>query len=104
MECTHNQRCRYTHGFYCEDCHTFFDKNSATYRSGEMLSSIWMVLHNINANSLQAGGPEIAEAVAMRDKIGIGLHHEKYEALIAAAEEVMARHGVTAKSARVILG
>lgn len=103
MECAHTQRCRYTHGFYCEDCDTFFGAGSATYRSGEMLSSIWTVLHNINAYSLQAGGLEVAEALAMRDKIGIGLRHENYEALIAEATEVMTRHGVTAKSACVVL-
>ena len=103
MECAHNQRCRYTHGFYCEDCNTFFDTGSATYRSGEMLDSIWTVLHNINAGSLQAVGMGVAEALAMRDKIGSGLRHENYEALIAEAEEVMTRHGVTDKSACVIL-
>lgn len=103
MKCTHSHRCRYTHGFYCEDCATFFDKDSPTYRSGELLSSIWMVLHNIDADSVGSGGPEILEALTMRDKIGIGKQHEDYEALIAEAEAVMAKYGTTSSSATLVL-
>ena len=98
LTCTHNQRCRYAHGFFCEDCNTFFARNSATYRSGELLRSIWMVLNNINATSLQSGGPGVQEALAMRDKIGIGTRHDDYEALIAEAEVVMAKHRVTVRA------
>jgi len=54
MKCNHKARIRYTHGFYCEDCNTFFDKDSPTYRADALLSSIWMVLHNINAESHRA--------------------------------------------------
>jgi hypothetical protein len=103
MECTHNQRRRYEHGFYCDDCGTFFGVGSATYRNDELLSAIWMVLSNIDAHSRQAGGPEVVDALTMRDKIGIGLRHEDYEALIAEAEDVMHRHGVTSASADMIL-
>ncbi len=103
MECKHNQRCRYTHGFFCENCSTFFDKASATYRSGELLSSIWMVLHNISVGSRRAGGGDDAEVAAMLEKIGIGKSHENHEELIAEAEEIMEKYGVDSDSAMMRL-
>ena len=101
--CSHNHRCRYTHGFYCEDCNEFFPKKSATYRSGEYMSSLWMACHNVNAKALQAGLPEVLEAIEMRDKIGIGQKHENYEELITEAEAFLAKHGKDGDSAEVIL-
>ena len=101
--CVHNARCRYSHGFYCEDCNTFFAKDSPTYRSGELLGSIWCVLNNINANSIQAGGPRIEDALDMMNKIGIGLKHANYEELIAGAELVMKKYNVNSDSASVVL-
>lgn len=103
MPCIHNQRCRYTHGFYCEDCKTFFPVDSPTYRSDELLSSIWMVLNNINADRQQKGKPKLSEVEAMKNKIGIGKKHENYEELIAEAETIMKKYHVTAKSATVTL-
>lgn len=102
-KCQHNQRCRYTHGFYCEDCKTFFPKDSPTYRSGELLKSIWSVLHNINAERIQVGDPEIAEVLTMKNKIGIGKKHDDYEALIAEAEIIMKKYGVTSDSSSVTI-
>lgn len=93
MTCAHNQICRYTHGFHCEDCNTFFPKDSPTYRSSQLLSSIWMVLHNLQK----------PDADAMRDKIGIGEKHENYEALIAEAEVIMAKYKVNSDSATFTL-
>lgn len=90
--CPHNQRCRYTSGFYCEDCKTFFPKDSPTYRAEELLVTLWCALHNINARSVRGGGPEIADALAMRDKIGINKQHDDYEALILEAENVIGNH------------
>ena len=103
QDCIHNQRCRYTHGFYCEDCETFFDKDSSTYRSGELLSSIWMTLHNINVALVRSGKDANAVITAMRDKIGIDIEHDNYEELITEAEFVMARHGVNSESCAVVL-
>lgn len=104
--CIHNQRCRYSTGFYCEDCRTFFDKDSPTYRSGELLSSIWMVLNNIHAENLQKGGLGVPEALAMRDKIGLGnerFTYDNHEELIAEAEVVMAKYKKNAGSATILL-
>ena len=100
----HNQQCQFTHGFFCEDCCTFFPRDSPTYRRSKLLESIWMVLHNINAESLQAGGPEIPDAIAMRDKIGVHAEHEDYEVLITEAEVVMAKYGVNVDSATISIG
>lgn len=101
--CDHNKRCRYAHGFFCEDCGTFFPKESATYRSGEYLSSLWMACHNINASALQAGKPEVPEAIEMRDKIGIGKRHANYEELIAEAEAMLAKYGSHGEAATLTL-
>ena len=101
--CSHNQKCRYTHGFYCEECGTFFPKESATYRSGEYLSSLWMVLHNINAGSLQSGGEGVPEVIEMRDKIGIGKSYANYEDLIKEAEAMLAKYGKNVDSATRII-
>ena len=43
----HNQRCRYTHGFQCDDCGTFIPKDSEEYLRTEGLSDYWMSIHNI---------------------------------------------------------
>lgn len=102
-DCSHDHRCRYTHGFYCEDCDRFFSKESATYRSGEYLCMLWMACANVNAEALQAGKPEVVDAIKMRDKIGIGKKHEDYEGLIAEAEALLAKYGKTGESAMVIL-
>lgn len=103
MTCNHNHRYRYTSGFYCEDCHTFFPKSSETYRSGEYMSTLWMALHNINATALQAGKREIPEVIAMRDKIDIGKRHNDYEQLITEAETLLAKHGSSAEAATVVI-
>lgn len=99
MECSHNQRNRFTHGFYCKDCSKFFSKESAVYMSNEFLSTLWCALHNINAESICNGGPQINNVIAMRDKIGIGIKHDNYEDLIAEAEAMLSKYGTTADSA-----
>lgn len=103
MSCRHNARCRYTHGFYCEDCHTFFSKDSPTYRSDELLSSIWMVLHNINAELGQADKEPIEEVTELADRIGIGIKHDNYEELITEAEKLMVKYGKNSESASFTL-
>lgn len=104
MECIHNARARSTEGFFCEDCNTFFGNDSPTYRSGELLSSIWMVLHNINVSFYRAGEKTSEEIVNMKNKIGIGVAHENYEELISEAEILMSKYNKTAKSATMVLG
>lgn len=103
MDCIHNARCRFTHGFLCEDCDTFFAKDSPVYRAGELLSSLWLALNNINAERLQRGELRAADVAAMRDKIGIGVKHDNYEQLITEAEQVLSRYGRNADSASVTL-
>jgi hypothetical protein len=102
--CPHNQRSRFTHGFFCKDCNTFFENGSDVYRSGELLSSIWMVLHNINVHSVRDGMGEAEDALYMRNKIGIGLQHDDYEGIISEAEIVMEKYGKTSKSASIEIG
>lgn len=43
----HNQRCRYTTGFYCNDCGSFFPRESEEYLRTEALSSYDMSIHNL---------------------------------------------------------
>lgn len=105
MKCptNHNQRCRYSHGFYCEDCNTFFPKDSSTYRSDELLSSIHMVLNNINVDLIRNNEEEDKDVREMMNKIGIGVNHENYEELIAEAEVIMRKYNKDADSAVVKL-
>lgn len=57
----HNNRCRTTTGFYCEDCGQFFPKDSPTYQRYEYPSSLWCVIHNIGASYLGQGKPVPSE-------------------------------------------
>ena len=95
----HNRRCRYTNGFYCEDCYTFFKKDSPTYRSSELLSSIQMVLHNINTRRKNKD----EEVLKLKNEIGIGIEHENYEDLISRAEVLMRKHNCNAGSATIAI-
>lgn len=101
--CVHNHRIRFTHGFLCDDCDTFFPKESEVYRSDEYLSDLWMACHNVNVEAQRSGNPEVVEAVEMRDKIGIGKHHYNYEDIISEAEAFLAKHGSHGESAIVTL-
>ena len=103
VDCQHNQRSRYTSGFYCKDCDTFFSKDSKTYRSSELMSSIWMVLNNINVDRSRRGLPLCGDVAALKDEIGIGKAHDNYEDIIRRAELVMAKHGKTSDSAYMTL-
>lgn len=101
--CIHNQRMRYSNGYFCEDCGKFFNKDSPTYRQTELLSSIWMVLWNINAERCRAGLDKISEVANLADEIGFGKLHENYEELISKAETLMAKYGKNSDSATLIL-
>ena len=96
----HNRRCRFTHGYYCEDCNCFFEKAGPTYRSTELMSKIWMVLNNINVELKDAGKTVDEEVAQLKERIGIGKDHAgDYEELIAVAQSLLARHGKTVDSA-----
>lgn len=71
-KCDHNRVCRHTDGFHCYECDTFYGMDTPTYRSGELLTSIWMVLNNINADLHRAGKDRDSNVDRMKDKIGIG--------------------------------
>lgn len=46
LKCRHNARCRYTHGYQCEDCNKFIKQGTLEYFMTEGCSDIWMALHN----------------------------------------------------------
>lgn len=102
-ECVHNATCLYATGFYCEDCHIFFKKNSATYRKEILLDNIWNVLHNLNIYRLRNGEEEIKEVLDLKEKIGIGKKHDNYEEIIHEAEILMKKYGVNSESAMITL-
>lgn len=103
MICDHRHRCRYTDGFYCEDCKTFFRKDSPTYRSDELLSDIEMTLGNITCDLMRDKMPPDLEIEQIRDKINSKRFHDDYEAIIADAEKIMSRYGKNANSCTIIL-
>jgi len=104
MNCDHNHRNRFSDGFFCEDCGIFFQKDSPTYRKTELLSDIYLVLHNVNAKRYQAGLPLIDEIKTMLEEIGINKKHDNdYEELIAKAEVLMSRYNVNSDSATVLI-
>jgi hypothetical protein len=45
----HNQRCRYTHGFQCDDCNTFFPRESEEYIRTEEFPNFDISIHNMKA-------------------------------------------------------
>ena len=101
-ECGHNKRTRYEHGFYCNECNTFFDKDSPTYRSDELLSSVWMVLSNLNYGKR---GTKLfrKDAEDMMNKIGIGKKHNNFEELLSEAKIIINKYGADEDSASMIL-
>ncbi|KKK91340.1 hypothetical protein LCGC14_2713960 [marine sediment metagenome] len=102
--CIHNARSRDTNGFFCRDCDEYFPKESAVYRSGELLSTLWMALNNISVDSFRAGKGDIREALEMKDKIGIGVDHDNYEDLIVEAESILVKYGRNISKAYVTIG
>ena len=101
--CIHDARTRGTEGFFCRDCDQYFHKDSPTYRSGELLSSLWMALNNISVGSFRAGKGDIREALDMKAKIGIGVAHDNYEDLISEAEGILAKYGRDVNEAYVVI-
>lgn len=92
MNCIHNQRTRYTHGFYCEECNTFFAKDSAVYRQYELLPLLYIGLHNINVYRYRDNKKEYLDVIKLQDKIGVGVQHDNYEDLITEAEILLTKY------------
>lgn len=104
MNCIHNERTRYNTGFQCNDeCGLFFPKDSPIYRKDELLSTMWMILHNINVDRSREDKPEDKEAQILKDEIGIGVKHENYEELISRAEIIIKKHRLDEDAATVFL-
>lgn len=59
MICKHNNRTRYMNGFKCNDCKTFFDEDTETYKLSEGLGDLWCVLHNYTCNNSDKRTEEI---------------------------------------------
>ena len=102
-DCDHNNRMRFTDGFHCSDCQTYFPKDSPTYRRDELLNSIELVLWNIHVDLRRAFGAETSDALEMSNKVRHGYSRDGYEDLIAEAEVIMRKYGKTCESATVVL-
>lgn len=103
MNCIHNARSRYTHGYHCRDCDTFFPCESSTYRKTEYMTSLWMALHNLEVRYQNSKLPLPDDVRNIKEKIGIGEVHEDYETLIAEAEAVLRSHSASVESIYVEL-
>lgn len=57
QEYPHNHRCRFIHGFFCNDCGTFFPKDRQTFMRYEYMFTLWGVLHTIQTECLRNGEP-----------------------------------------------
>lgn len=102
--CLHRHTCSYTSGFYCEDCGNFFDKASPTYRSTALLTSLAMVMNNINADRCRSGRHGDEDVDAMVDKLIATKPDDDYEGVIAEAEIIMLKYNVNSESASVTIG
>lgn len=69
QEWPHEHRCRYTSGFFCEDCLTFFATDSPDYLRYELPSTLGMVISNIAAVFHRAGQPVPENVRRLRDTL-----------------------------------
>lgn len=100
----HNQRTRYTHGFLCEDCNRWFGYNTPVYRELELLSSVYMVLSNINVDLIREGLSKDKEVTDLMNRIGISKDHSHdFEELIYESQILMFKHGKNENSASFTL-
>ena len=102
-QCAHDHKFRYSDGFYCENCDQFFHKDSPTYPGSELLSTLWLALHNLNAQRSMAGLTQAEDAEEMMDKIGTGTIHEHPEFLIRGARAILKRYEFDEESIYVAL-
>ncbi len=102
----HNQRCRYSHGFLCEDCGEFFPKDSATYIRYELPSTISMVVWNIGVEYSRAGKEVPAEIKSVGDKLDKVTKDDnakRREDVLNEALRLIARYKKTPESATMLL-
>ena len=100
--CKHNSISRFTHGFFCLDCDTFFSKYSSVYMKTEMMSDIWMTLWNINVDLRRSGKKIDKKICSMLDKIGIGKNHDKdYRKIICESNKLMNKYNKNSDSSTV---
>lgn len=96
---------RFTTGTRCDECNIYFSKDSEVYRRIWMLSSIWMVLNNINVGRRRSGQGTDLDVQDMMNEIGIGKNHDNnYNDLIIKAEPLMAKYKENADSASLTVG
>jgi hypothetical protein len=111
-QCKHNQRCRYTTGFFCEECKTFVKMGSDEYFMFEGFDSWWMVIHNIwcrlsKGEVKEIAGGDTQVALVLRDRIGVGAKGRSLNELRALESEAAAfakKYGDNAESATCVLG
>ena len=103
--CRHNNRCRYTDGYFCEDCKTFFPKDSAVYRRTELPLNLIIVLHNLRID-LKREGKDASVVLGLFDKFRKtpSMTSDDLDALVAEAEQELAKHGLNSDSASITLG
>jgi len=107
QEWPHSRQCRYTDGFFCYDCNTFFPAASPTYRRHEEIGTLNMVIHNIGAACHREKKPRPPEINVFHDraehKAVLAMTDEEVEALIADQLVFIHAQGETADSATVVL-
>lgn len=102
----HNQRCRYTDGFYCEDCGNYFPKESPDYRRHELSNSLSLVCWNISAEHVRQYGIQLQSALEMEKKltaISNKMSDSEVEILLAEALCFIEAHGKNSESASLVL-
>lgn len=75
----HNQRCRHTNGYHCDDCNTFFEKESEDWKRTEGLSDCWMILHNINAMCLRSKADTPSDVLELRKEYDVLSERQAFE-------------------------
>lgn len=94
----HNRRARYPHGFFCEDCCTFFPFDSDTYRRYEYTDTLYMVVWNIGIEH-NVNVVKLCKRLNKASK----LSQDKLNRLINETLMFIALSGETDKSATIVL-
>jgi len=106
LACKHSARSRYTTGFYCEDCGVFVKKGTQEYRrSGELIASISMVLHN-KCVDFRRKNEIIPEELTKIEEEVDNLWHKGIgdsEKIITRAEVFLLKYGLNSDSADITL-
>lgn len=106
----HNNRCRYTDGYKCEDCNRFFPKDSEEYIRTEAVSSYWMSLHNISVDYARKMNEVPSDIVDLRQKFW-SLHHKnayvtpmyEIESMIEQYQEILKKYSIQKQTSNTTL-